>query len=165
MFDINRSTYFVNSIVLASLGDEIINFLPENEGCIFSKQAFTLCWNWIEGQDINLSLLCDCLDSPDEIDFTYYEIIDQENKSIYRILFQIVAYITKNAIMEVCSTIPQYLECVDYNYFVNTFNSAVDKLNYNEEKVKCMLEYCDKKIMKDKNVVIKRYELLNNINK
>lgn len=140
---IDKNSY-TKIIILATIGNYIVELLPLNDGYIFSKEALSLCWDWIEEKIDNIEDIYDCLCSEDEIDFVYYEeMADDEQKIIYRILFCILAYIANEiAIIKNMST-PQYLDLCDEYFFNSIVKLPSDKYEYIKETVKHLkvLEY------------------------
>lgn len=106
-------------VTLVMMGHRIVKLLPQGDGYTFSKAALDLCMKWIQMEDIDLGDLYDCLDSPEEIDFTYYEDAteDEKQKKIYRSLFHIIAYITKRISEVQGVNQPQYLDYIGEDFF------------------------------------------------
>lgn len=106
-------------VTLVMMGHRIVKLLPQGEGYTFSKVALDLCMKWIQMEDIDLGDLYDCLDSPEEIDFTYYEDTteDEKQKKIYRSLFHIIAYITKKISKVQGVEQPQYLDYIGEDFY------------------------------------------------
>lgn len=104
---------------LISMGRKLSGVLPQEEGYDFCKMALDLCIKWIQMEDIDLGDLYDCLDSPEEIDFTYYEHTteDDKQKKIYRSLFNIIAYNTKKISKAEAVECPQYLDYIGEGYY------------------------------------------------
>lgn len=67
-------------VTLVIIGEYLVELLPQEEGYFFGKNALKLCWKWIEEQEIKLGDLYDCLDSPEEIDFSYFEDMAENEK-------------------------------------------------------------------------------------
>lgn len=122
-------------VILTVLGERIIELLPKKEGYFFSKKALKLCWKWIEEQQIEIGDLYDCLDSPEGVDFSYYEEIaeGEEERKIYRCLFYILAYITdKISIMQKINR-PQYLDFICEDSFEKVIKAVTDDYCYIEK--------------------------------
>lgn len=116
IIDSNDYSKIVN---LRSMGYKLSEMLPRGAGYDFCKTALDLCMKWIQMEDIDLGDLYDCLDSPEEIDFTYYEDTTEEDKQkkIYRSLFNIIAYITKRISKAEGVKCPQYLDYIGEGYY------------------------------------------------
>ncbi len=68
-------------INLRSMGCKLSEMLPQGAGYDFCKIALDLCMKWIQMEEMDLGDLYDCLDSPEEVDFTYYEELVDELKN------------------------------------------------------------------------------------
>lgn len=116
-------------IILISMGKILTSYLKDGEGKMYSREIIQYCWKYLEKKEFDLEYLYDSIDSPDEIDFTYYESMtdSQQNKEIYRYLFDIVAYITKKISIEESVTIPQYLDYIHNDFYDELLNRLVNK--------------------------------------
>lgn len=113
------SSEYSKIINLRSMGCKLSEMLPQGAGYDFCKMALDLCMKWIQMEEMDLGDLYDCLDSPEEVDFTYYEdtTADDKQKKIYRSLFNIVAYITQKISKAEGVNCPQYLDYIGEGYY------------------------------------------------
>lgn len=158
-------TDYKEIVILTTVGSCIIKLLPTKEGYFFSESALKVCWKWIEGQVIDVSNLYDCLDSPDEIDFSYYEDIaeSEEEQKIYKFLFHIVAYITKkiSIIQEVNR--PQYLDYIDNDYFEIFIKTITNEYECIKKIIEKTIKYCDIKMLENTDFYIRYEEVLKEV--
>lgn len=142
---------YTRIVVLAAIGNDIVELISSEEGYSFSKDTMQLCWDWIEGDIEVTEDIYDCLDSPEGIDFVYYQEIEKEKEQrlLYETLFNILGCILDEiATMESMST-PQYLDMFDDRFFDSLIISLTEKYPYLEELINKIFDHCKKTILND----------------
>lgn len=142
---------YTKIVVLASIGNDMVELVSSKEGHDFSKYALEVYWYWIEGDMEVLGDMYCCLDSPEGIDFVYYEEIEKEEEQqlLYETLFNILGCILDEiATMEKMGT-PQYLDMVTHEFFDSLIISLIEKYPYLEELINKVFDYCKKTILND----------------
>ena len=150
---------YTEMVIVTLMGDVLVECLEKDEGYFFSKKALELCWEWIEKHKVEIGDLYDCLDSPEGIDFTYYEDISEKesDKIIYRILFDILAFNTKEISIVEKINRPQYLDYIQDDFYEHIlqktsqqkfdFSESIDNISrYINDK---NIEYGDYRVTKE----------------
>ncbi len=153
-----KNTEYKEMIILLGIGEKIVENMKHGKVCNFCKYALDLCWEWIEKNEDIIDKMYDCLDSPDGIDFTYYEEISEDGneKKICRSMFNILAYITKRISIINKIERPQYLDYITedfYEKFIKEVTNTYDFLNNIDDKIG---KYYDNQIQKNKEYITKK---------
>lgn len=148
-----KNTEYKKIVILLGIGEKIVENLKHNDGYNFCKYALNLCWEWIEDKQDVIEKMYDCLDSPDEIDFTYYEDVaeEQNEKNVYRNMFNILAYVTKRVSIINKIEKPQYLDYISEDFYDEFIKDITSTYNNIDDIIDKMREYCDNQNFMDIN--------------
>lgn len=152
-----ENTEFKEIVTLLGIGEKIVENLKHNEGYDFCKYALGLCWECIEDKQDVIGKMYDCLDSPEEIDFTYYEDVSEEHseKKVYRNMFNILAYVTKRVSIINKIARPQYLDYISEDFYGGFIHEIISTYNNIDNIINRIREYCDNRNSKDmKNIQV-----------